>query len=232
MPCRVPLWKKSLIRRIEHRIEEKGEEMRLHYYQCTGCGEKFDFPFAHGSYYLGSELVPSRIHADDLLPVLTRPVWCKDCDILSFVEDIASLQIFEGAYAACKVGKKIDYPMETEGWDREDAIARVRAYLSWRMGRVRGPRALCCGGSNYQPMDVPEPLFKHHGCDFGVVEAQRSFYIGSYCGPGPGVRSPANIPCWNSEGELLGILTWRDVASDVWQVEAASYPLSIAQNDS
>ncbi|HEX7644700.1 MAG TPA: hypothetical protein VF472_21055 [Burkholderiaceae bacterium] len=203
----------------------------MNYYQCTGCGEKFNFPFSHGKYYVGKEPLSNRVHIDDLLTVLARPVWCKDCDILSLVEDIAPLQIFEGAFATSKAGKRIEYPVETESWGQEGAVAEAGRYLRWRMERVHGERALCCGGSNYQRMDVPEPLFKHRGCDFGVVEAQSRFFIGPHSGWGPGVRSVANFPVWDSEGVLLGRLTWFDRENDVWQVEPANYPLLKADEE-
>jgi hypothetical protein len=86
----------------------------------------------------------------------------------------------------------VAYPLNTELMDSAEVEKEVGKYLRWRMERRHAARALCCGRSNFQFMDVAQPLFKHADCEFGVMEPVH--HIGSYNGPGPGVYSAADIP--------------------------------------
>lgn len=187
------------------------------HYACTSCGEKFDFAFRRANYYIGSGDIGEQVGFDDLLEVPLRPAWCKDCGHLCPVEDIAPLRTFEAAYAAAKAGRSVDYPLSTECWDQADRIRTFEAYLRWRMERRHVPRALCCGGTNFQFMDVATPLFKHAECDFGVVEAM-TFHLG----PSVGNPGPLDIRLYTTEGELIGVLTWR--RNDAVCIEKLSYP--------
>ena len=74
-------------------------------------------------------------------------------------------------------------------------------------------------------MDVAQPLLKHQECDFGFITAWS--WLSSHNGPGPGVRSAANIRLYDSEGQLIGLLTWWDRESASWAVEPAAYPPSV-----
>lgn len=195
-------------------------------YVCSSCQASFDFKFKEALYYVGIEPVGNQVAYDDLLLVNVRPAWCKDCDCLCVAEDIASLPIYEGAYAAARGGRKVEYPADTEHMDAAEAIKELGDKLRWRMARRHPARVLCCGGSRYQLMDVESPLLKHAECDFGVVEP-RSF-IGGYCGPGPGVYSPANIPLYDGEGVLIGQLTWRHKTEPIWDIEPLTYPAPAA----
>lgn len=142
--------------------------------------------------------------------------------VFVLLKTIRSLRDFENAYGAVRSGKTVEYPNTTESLDKEAALHEVKIFLQWRMSRRRAARALCCGGENYQFMDVAYPLFKHAECDFGYMEAQY-FFPGPYCGPGPGVISPANIRLYDTEGELIGQLTWHKQEENTWNTEKLSY---------
>lgn len=193
------------------------------YYECSSCRERFEFAFREAYYYLGLGPVEGSALDEALLAIPVRPGWCKDCSCVCIVEDIAPLRIFEAAYGTVKQGRPIEYPVATEHYEQELATAEAEAYLRWRMGRKRPARALCCGGSRYIFMDEAQPLFKHAECDFGVVEPM-TFFAGPYCGPGPGVIGPANFRLYSTEGELMGLLTWRQREEGRWDVAPALYP--------
>lgn len=193
------------------------------YYQCSSCGERFDLAFREAYYHLESGSAEGSVRDDALLAVPVRPGWCKDCSCVSIVEDIAPLRTFEAAYGAVRQGRPIEYPEATEYYEPEFATEQAGAYLRWRMARKRSARALCCGGSRYVFMDDAQPLIKHAECDFGFVEPAPLF-IGSYCGHGPGILSPANLRLYTSEGELIGLLTWHHRKERRWDVEPARYP--------
>jgi len=194
-------------------------------YACTSCGERFEFAHRDAVYHFNSDSAPigGQVPGADLFPVPVRPGWCKSCATVCLVEDIAPVRAFEDAYGAVRVGRAVEYPLATEVLDPQQAQDELATYLRWRLGRRHPPRALCYGRTNYQLLDVAQPLLKHAGCDFGVVEPQ-FLLLGSYNGPGPGVYSPANIPVYDSEGSLIGLLTWRPRGSDTWDVEPTEYP--------
>lgn len=192
------------------------------YYECSSCRERFEFAFREAYYYVGSGSVEGSAPDEALLRIPVRPGWCKDCSCVCIVEDIAPLRAFETAYGKVRRGRPIEYPVATECYDQEVATELAGTYLRWRMGRKRTARALCCGGSRYIFMDDAQPLIKHAECDFGFVEPLTWF--GSYCGSGPGVRSPANLLLYTSEGELAGLLTWHRREEGRWDVAPALYP--------
>lgn len=194
------------------------------HYACTGCGERFEFAHRDALYYFDFDPAPlgSQVSSVDLFHVPVRPGWCKTCATVCLVEDIAPVRAFEDAHGAVRGGRTVEYPSATEFLSPLQAHDEIAAYLQWRLGRRHPSRALCCGGTNYQLLDVAQPLLKHADCESGVVEAQ--YLIGSYNGPGAGVYSPANIRVYNREGLLIGLLTWRARGSDVWDVVRAEYP--------
>lgn len=104
----------------------------------------------------------------------------------------------------------------------DTVIPEAEAFLRWRMQRRRSARILCCGGVNFQFLDVAQPLFRHVECDFGVIEPSAS-HIGPYNSPGPGEYSPADILVCDGEGELLGLLTWRQRDQRTWSVAPMQY---------
>jgi hypothetical protein len=193
-------------------------------YFCSACNERFEFAIREAVYYIGSHSgeLSGQVPSGELLEAPARPVWCKDCATVSIVEDIAPLRAFERAYGAVRAGRHVEYPVSTEGMSAQESSDAVGAYLRWRMGRRHLPRALCCGGTNFQHLDVETPLLKHQECDFGFIEGR--FFISGYNGPGPGVYGAANIRVYNGEGELVGRLTWRERPSNVWTVDPARYP--------
>ncbi|WP_431257832.1 hypothetical protein ACQ86G_25040 [Roseateles chitinivorans] len=196
------------------------------HYTCTSCGENFEFATREARYHFnrGGDPLGSQISGAKVFHAPLRPGWCKDCATICTVEDIATIRAFEDAYGAVKAGRAVEYPAETENLTREMAMDEVGAFLRWRLERRHAPRALCCGGSNYQLLDVPQPLLKHAGCDFGVIEP-RYFMSGPYNGPGPGAYGPANFPLLSEEGDLIGLLTWFDQETGLWKVTAAEYPV-------
>lgn len=195
-------------------------------FSCSSCREKFEFEFLAACYYLGAAPLGTQIADDDLMPLNVRPAWCKDCERVCLVEDIASLRVFEDAYGAARNGRPLEYPVYSECMEAAEVVKKVGEHLRWRMGRRHPARALCCGGSRYQLMDVAQPILKHADCEFGFIEAR--YFIGSYCGPGPGVRSPANIRVYDGEGVLIGQLTWRKDEEGLWDIEPLEYPSPVA----
>lgn len=204
--------------------------MLPNFYACTGCGEVLHYASRDAVYYLGNHTEPlsGQIRDGDLLEVPVRPGWCKDCATVCIVEDIAPLRAFENAFGSVRAGGTVEYPTRTENLTAQQAGQVIETYLRWRLRRRHAARALCCGRTNFQLLDVPMPLFKHSGCDFGVVEARYTF--SPYNGPGPGVYSDANIGVFNGEGALIGRLTRREQGSDVWTVCPAEYALDDAEN--
>jgi hypothetical protein len=203
------------------RFDRKNQMLPLSY-SCSGCKESFQFNVREACYYVGIMRLDKRVADADLLMPPVRPAWCKDCDSVCIVEDIAPLRAFENAYGAVKSGKSVEYPTETECMEPAVAETEIKAFLHWRMGRRHPARALCCGGSNFQFMDVAHPLLKHADCDFGVIESSQS-HVGPYNWSGPGINSPANIRLYDTEGTLIGLLTWRNRDDGTWAVEAMSY---------
>ncbi|MFZ6642908.1 hypothetical protein ACO0LL_24530 [Undibacterium sp. TC4M20W] len=197
-------------------------------YTCSSCNESLAVPDAENYYYTGNISIGMPVDNDDLYLIPVRPAWCKDCASLCMAENIRSIRDFENAYEAVRSGKTVEYPRETENLDNEAALHEVKTLLQWRMSRRRAARALCCGGENYQFMDVSLPLFKHAECDFGYMEA-RYLWPGSYNGPGPGVNSPANIRLYDPEGELIGQLTWYKREENKWDTEKLSYPRAVEE---
>lgn len=197
-------------------------------YKCTGCSKVFSYAFhgAHCYLKVGLARPDGPLSDADLLAIPLRPAWCKDCAILSVAEDIAPVRAFEDAYGAVRAGRPVEYPLETHFMEAEQAQEQMSDYLRWRLDRRHSPRALCCGGSNYQPMDVPQPLFKHADCDSGVIEPAPSFSIsgGTYRRPPAG--TPANIRLYSSEGVLLGNLHWSGHQTLIWDVSPAEYSRS------
>lgn len=196
------------------------------HYTCSSCNENLSVPNADNYYYLGSLAIGMPVDDKDLFLMPVRPAWCKDCASLCTVEDIRSLRDFENAYGAVRSGKTVEYPIATENLDNEATLHEVKIFLQWRMSRGRVARALCCGDENYQFMDVAQPMFKHAECDFGYMEARYSL-PGSYCGPGPGAYSPANIRLYDPEGELVGPLTWYKREESKWDTEKLNYQTSV-----
>jgi len=197
--------------------------MLPNHFVCTACFEQFQFGFREAVYYVGTTPLAASVPDQELLPVPVRPAWCKDCNGLCIAEDIAPLRAFEDAYGAARRGQRVEYPIETWDADAVHAASSVEPYLRWRMARRHVARALCCGGTRFQFMDVEQPLLKHADCEHGFVEPR--YWIGSYCGPGPGVRSPANILVFDAEGERIALLTWRrrTESGSWWEVETSTY---------
>lgn len=191
-------------------------------YTCSSCGEKFPVSTKSVYYYAGPTPLAAPVADADLLTIPTRHAWCKDCNQVSLVEDILPLRVMENAYGAVRKGQAVEYPVDTQFLDATDAQALLERYLRWRMNRRRPARALCCGGSNYQFMDVAQPLLMHEGCEHGHINGP-SFWIGGWCGPGPGVRSVANIAVHDAEGELKARLTWYNSEDESWAIEPAAY---------
>ncbi|HEX8615452.1 MAG TPA: hypothetical protein VF800_29575 [Telluria sp.] len=197
-------------------------------YTCSSCHEKFEFEFRQARYYLGAAPLGKQVAFGDLLQVNVRPVWCKDCECVCVVEDIASLRVFEDAYGAARNGRPLEYPVYSDYMEAAEVVKSVGDHLRWRMGRRHPARALCCGGSRYQLMDVAQPILKHAQCEFGFIES--GYHIGPYCGPGPGVYSPANIRVYDGEGVLIGQLTWYKREEDMWDTEPLKYPPPVADD--
>jgi hypothetical protein len=191
------------------------------HYFCTACRETFTFKFRGVRRHVGEAPLGDHVPEERLLSMPVRPAWCKDCAALCLVEDIAPVRAFEDAYGAARAGKPVEYPVDTEFMNAADAEKELAGQLRWRMARRHAPRALCCGGSNYQCMDEAQPLLKHAGCEFGFIEQAYSIEPG---GRRPGVFSPANIRAYGPEGELIGLLTWYSREDRTWEVDAASYP--------
>lgn len=201
------------------------------FYRCTSCREKFLFAQHEACYHLDVDHAPLgvRVPAADLYAIPVRPGWCKDCAAVCLVEDIAATRVFEDAYGAARAGLPVEYPLQTENLEPQQAQDALATYLRWRLARRHPARALCCGGTRYQFLDVAQPLFKHEGCDFGVIEPQYLIAGGTY--RAPGVFSPANIRVYSSEGDLTGLLTWRSRDSDGWEVTPIAYPPSTQAED-
>lgn len=194
-------------------------------YRCSGCDEKFSFPFRDALYCLGGSPESGEIANTDLFHIPLRPAWCLDCGTLTVVEDIAPLGVFEGAYAYVRSGRHVEYPISTEDLTPEEADDEVTAFLRWRMARRHAPRALCCGGARYHFMDLAQPLIKHAGCETGYV-AKGGWHLGASIPIRIGLHSRVETRTYNAEGELIGLLTWYDRDSKVWGIEPAAYPPS------
>ncbi len=193
-------------------------------YYCNSCLTKFQTLFTRAYYYLGSAAMGQEVPDSQLLEIPMRPAWCKTCAGICGAEDILSLRDFENAYGAARAGKEIDYPVYSESMHAESIVGEVARYLNWRMTRRHVPRILCCGGTNFQYLDVAQPLIKHAGCEFGFIQGW--YRIGSSI-PGPGYYSPAEFRVYDTEGVLIGQLTWRRRENEGWATEKLSYPAPV-----
>jgi hypothetical protein len=198
-------------------------------YTCSSCGEKFPVSTAATYYHTGASPITTPFADRDLLRIPTRHAWCKDCNRVCLVEDILPLRDMENAYGAARKGQAVEYPVDTTGYDAVSASTLVKQYLRWRMERRRPARALCCGRTNYQFMDVAQPLLMHEGCENGHINGP-SFWIGSSNSRRPGVYSAANIAVYDTEGELRARLTWYKEDDETWTIEPASYPPAPAED--
>lgn len=193
-------------------------------YHCNSCLTKFQTLFTRAYYYLGSATMGQEVPDSQLLEIPMRPAWCKTCAGICGAEDILSLRDFENAYGAARAGKEIDYPVNSEFLHAESIVGEVARYLKWRMTRRHVPRILCCGGTNFQYLDVAQPLIKHAGCEFGFIQGW--YRIGSST-PGPGYYSPAEFRVYDTEGVLIGQLTWRRRENEGWATEKLNYPAPV-----
>jgi hypothetical protein len=175
-------------------------------------------------YYLGSLPVGAQIADADFMAMPARPAWCKDCENVCKAEDIAPLRAFENALGAVRAGVAIEYPFDSRNVDPAHLHNAVAAALTWRMERRRPARALCCGGSHFQYLDVAQPLFKHAICDFGFIEPVYDIHVQPYCGPGPASRSTVDVRIFDAEGELVGRLSARNRDEASYDAEPMSYP--------
>jgi hypothetical protein len=191
------------------------------HYKCSSCHEEFYFAIRTVCYYTGTVPLGKTVADADLLAIPARPAWCKHCEALCIAEDIAPLRAFEDAYGAVRCGRTVEYPLYSEYWDPADVQQEIANLLRWRMGRIHQARTLCCGRSNFQFMDVAQPLLKHEGCEYGFIEPM--IVVQSHCGPGPGVKSAANFYVYDPEGVLIGKLTWRNQDEVSWKVEPAMF---------
>jgi hypothetical protein len=193
------------------------------FYQCSSCRERFDVAPSDGCYHFNFDRTPfgSQIPSSELYRVPVRPCWCKDCAAVAFAEDIPAVRVFEEAYAAVRAGRPVEFPLETGHLDPPLVQEQVATYLRWRLLRRHPPRSLCCGGTNYLFMDVPQPLFKHEGCDFGFIESWG--FIGGGVYRAPTALNPANIRVYSEEGDLIGLLTWQPNGPGSWNVIPAAY---------
>lgn len=129
------------------------------FYVCTSCDKRFNFKFREAYYYVDAAPAHKQIADADLLWVNVRPAWCKDCECVCVVEDIAPLRRFDDAYGAARTGRPVEYPAYTAYMKAPDALRELGDQLRWRMGRRHAARTLCCGGSRYQRMEQgPELL--------------------------------------------------------------------------
>ncbi len=193
-------------------------------YRCNSCLTAFKTPFIKAYYYLGSAAMGQEVLDSQLLDMPMRPAWCKTCEGICCAEDILSLRDFENAYGAARAGKEIDYPVNSEYMHAESIVGEVARYLNWRMKRRHVPRILCCGGTKSQYLDVAQPLIKHAGCEFGFIQGW--YDIGS-SETRPGFFSPADIRLYDTEGILIGQLTWRRRENEGWDTEKLSYPAPV-----
>lgn len=82
------------------------------YAKCTVCHERFDVPFRGTYYYVGDTPLAGQVRDADLLEALLHPAWCKDCDMMSLVEDIMPLRDFENSLGAVRAGLETEYPVD------------------------------------------------------------------------------------------------------------------------
>ncbi|MFL6656779.1 MAG: hypothetical protein ACJ8GW_01805 [Massilia sp.] len=193
-------------------------------FACSACGEKYLMPAWDVGYFLGKLPFGSKIADADLMSMPVRPAWCKDCDKVCKAEDIAPLRVFENALGATRAGVPIEYPFDSRDMDPAHVRNEMAAALAWRMARRGAARALCCGGSNFQYLDVAQPLLKHAVCDFGFIEPVYEITIRSYCGPGPAAKTAVDVRIFDSEGELVGSLSARNRDDATYDAEPTSYP--------
>lgn len=191
-------------------------------YVCTECREEFHFEFKQAYYYVGKSPLDRYVAEQDLLEIPLRPAWCRRCEKLCVVEDILALRVFENAYGSVRAGQSVEYPLHTEYMEPDAATSALEHYLRWRMGRSAAPTSLCCGGTDYQLMDVAQPLLQHAGCEYSTVVPQ--YWFGPWCGSRTGVFHPANVRVYGPEGDLIGMLTWWHGERASWEVQAAAYP--------
>jgi hypothetical protein len=194
--------------------------MELQPYACSSCRTEFSFAVRNPHYYVGPLPIKGKLQNADVLAVPVRPAWCASCSALAPAEAIASLRDMENAFGALRMGKALEYPMDTANLPAAEATRQMSQYLLWRMHRRRPARALCCGGKDFQFLDVALPLFKHADCDFGVL-APVSYHIGAHI---PRVSDSADIRLYDIEGTLIARLTRYHGSDDSWEHEQQAYP--------
>lgn len=179
--------------------------------------------FRSAYYYAGTATFDKKVADADLLPIPVRPTWCKDCEAVCLVEDIASLRAFEDAYGAVRCGRSIEYPVDSRNFDPQVVQEDVAHLLRWRMERVHragryaaGDRIISLWTSRSHcssTMAANSGLLNRESCLDLTTDPVQVY-----------VAQPTSISTTKKEfWSECGRLTWWNQVENWWATESAEY---------
>ena len=116
------------------------------YYECTGCGETFNFARRSAYYCFDLEAVSpgTKLSGSKIFAIPVRPAWCKDCSWVCLVENLLPVRSFEDAYGMTKAGKEIEYPFASEHLSTPEGEAPIAPDAASRTSARSGIRRGTC----------------------------------------------------------------------------------------
>jgi hypothetical protein len=168
---------------------------------CIQCSTRIPIAGGDGRYVTAYDPQTRRVHADNVLMIPLKIVWCGACNAPTNAEDLRPQSVWEEMFAMRRAGKDADFPRDTGSMSlRHLPIDGIRTIFNALKHRNDPGRCLHCGGFQY--IDIDDTRLRHVGCG-GRFEA--SFWIG-------GINlMRSTLPVYSTEGMLIGKLS-----DDVW----------------
>lgn len=124
--------------------------MRQRWLRCSDCEEQFFFPAISCAYWTGPDNVaPSIFLHENVINILTFPVWCHVCNQPSYAERIPSLREFEIAIAIATRKDVEDFFTADVNDDLVWYSVDTLKFLVQQLNLQRKGACLWCGGYRY-----------------------------------------------------------------------------------
>jgi hypothetical protein len=154
---------------------------------------------------------------EHLISIPKKPIWCHTCNAPKFAEDLRTIRDWEGALSLMKVGKPVEYPIDTTYLeDKSAVIEEFHRLFNVRKHRTDIGKCLFCGGGQYTTIGNPETGLKHEGCGGNFI---RLVSIGS-----SNYKLRA-YKVYSREGDLTGHLDFETDESNTFKVKECGYEI-------